>query len=268
LWNQDETEYADFLNVGRCIPNVDNGDLVKMEYHALHDATAIPFIRYDQTGDYSADRNRWYKTLENVIHSLVDEQGIAEECHELCVKNIVDFSQELIKDPMFEKSEEDIELSILFINYLVGKMSEKTEGYDLVGSIKQMLYREINPTAKLSDQSKYIARLAQIDINSKTPFWQEDNQYVINIYDKLFSAGYREVLVDRVSEDIYRMLSINLLRSILKDCVGFSLDFFRTGNIKDEEEETLTIIKELEQDKRYLIQALEYHTETVPVKDL
>lgn len=255
----DDNGYGNFLNIGPCMPGIDTEDLDDYSQDAWAKTSASSFIRYFQNDKTMQHRKRWYKKLENVINSVVFEQNIAEKSCDICIENIINFTQELIRDPIREKSEEDIELASTFVNYLVSKIAEKSSEFDLEGSIKQMLLREINPTANLSEKNSYVVNLTKPHIDTYKHMWEDDMLYYIETYSDLDSASYREVLKRRIAEDIYRIVSPNLLREILRDCVNFSLSFFRDGNADDEREETVTIVKQLKNDRLYLTQALNHH---------
>jgi len=83
----------------------------------------------------------------------------------------------------------------------------------------------------------------------------------IQIYGREWTKAYFEVLIDRISENLFRTFGVNLLNPIILECIKYSLKTFRGETISVEAASQGKKLAELRGYRDILVKAFnEYET--------
>lgn len=193
----------------------------------------------------------WNRRLGRLMELLIEEHDLGETARHAVIESLMAYVRKN-RATVHGATKQEEELSSMFFEYIMERIAQRTDHEELARSIRQMVMRESRAVPDFPAMAEHLSggRVPHSSVGvffSGTVEHGYPKRYPIfgPEWDKAYVHG---ALKQRMSDDIYRMVAVNLLDPIISRAIEFSLRFFQRRDFKSEEERTRARIEAIESD--------------------
>ena len=154
---------------------------------------------------------------------------------------------------------------------MLDKISKRIHSETLAHEIVGLLKRERRPLADYLDIQNELAKAKKLPKPMKNYFfgWKDSNEIVeVCQYNKEWTEAYIRLLTKRISDDIFRIMTVRLLEPLVFESIQFTLNLFNSNSTVIREAKLATKeADELEGLKRNLVAAYKNYTNKDPSEE-
>lgn len=130
-------------------------------------------------------------------------------------------------------SSEQSDLARAYFKFLLEKIATRIQDERLRSEMYGILERERRPMCDFLEVQNELAKAKKLPTSvSKFLFamQHDENMVDVTMYNKEWTAAYSRVLTKRVSDDMFRIMSVRLLEPLIFECIQFSLNLFNSNS--------------------------------------
>ena len=244
---------------GSCSTSLSDREMDESYLAHLGRKATMPFFKFDLTNESNEHRVMWVKKLKRCVDKILVEEDLAEVCRKAAISTVVEKVDEYQPDG-------DDGLSRAFFEFILSKITERTNNDGLVDSINRMVNREKRPFAEPHDLSFYVSKQSGLPWAQKIGFFETDNfPKIYSVYGDEWTNAYKEVLIERMVREIYRTISVNVNDPLIKEAIELSFRFFQGHNFVEEGQQLEDAIEKL---KKYTEVIKKIGTEARKIQEL
>lgn len=258
--SRDRMERALVFGAGGTPDKFDDASLASLATSTASDGALAPFYKYVFPENTNRARPAWQEGLENTVETVLEEGDLVGACRTLTVDSLLKF----VDSAAEAGTKRESILALHFFRYLVKKIASEINSDGLSSNIQGMIRREkravvsypalASETAELlrsPEPSSGLASWAQGVLGTSSHKWP----LVLPIYGQVFTQAYMGAVVDRVSNDIFRSLAVELLNPMILEAIFFSLNMFKSGRLRRAAKKQLEYVQELKGYRRTILSA-------------
>jgi len=153
----------------------------------------------------------------------------------------------------------EVRLAKLYFRFLLEKIAQKSDVDGLTKYVNSRIKLEKRASANYFDLFSKLRNELPLDIEHSNSFFQAQKNYPIQleVFGNEFTSAYFKVLSDRLADDIFRLLAVDLINPLVLDAIQYSLNLFKSGKIFREAKSQLKYIHEISEHKKQLENAIE-----------
>lgn len=225
---------------GSCATSLNESDMDNSYLAHLNRKAAMLFFRFDLTPHSNETRVQWVRNLKRCIDKILVEEDLAEICRKTAIATVVSKVDEYQPD-------NDDGLSRSFFEFILTKITERTNNDGLVDSINRMVNREKRPYAEPQDLAFYASMQSRLPWTDKVGFFDEEHYpKIYSVYGDEWTDAYKEVLIERMEREIYRTISVNVNDPLIREAIELAFRFFQGKNFVEEGKQIEDAIERLE----------------------
>jgi len=230
---------------------------LKLQY--IESGLLLSFFNFMMPKDQGKTRIYWQKSLGSLIDDLIDPDNpanIQNSVFSLMMNELGVFINNIKID---HKDSSKTDLARKFGRFLFDKIGSNIFYTKLEPSISHHILAE---NRVMIDWNKLANGLAtdlkhpEI-IGGLSSIFLSVEAKNIQIYGPEFTKAYFDILIDRISENLFRSFGVNLLNPIILECIKYSLKTFRGETISIEAASQGKKLTELKGYREVLVKA--YH---------
>jgi len=219
----------------------------------------LSFFIFRIPDDRNAMRVRWVENLSRCVSCLIDreaETNLQSMSYGLIMSELEQFINCIqIDNPNPEKTE----LAREFGKYLFEKIGKQIYGQGL----REAIYHHLNTEKRPDPDFHALGReLTKITGHPKyfMSWFSNCERLDIDLYGAEWTQAYANMLVNRVTDNLFKTIGVNLLDPLIEEAIRYSLQAFRGDRVAEEASRQSEQIKELRKHRTTLQMAVETYT--------
>lgn len=240
-----DDHFKELFSYGFVSPIVVSNETLKRafddEYTLLQSIGLIKLYIDDPLGK---KRLKWNRSLQKFFQSLTHEGYIQDIIYKTTERMIIEYIQ---TDP-----EANDDLTIKFSEYMLKEIGTTTYTENIRFGIQSMINAEKRPNVLLSELGRHLFRqnpeFSEITMGFfGTPY---KKMIPIEVYGSHWSNAYLSEVADRISENCYQYVAVNLIDPMVQKLLEMSIDMVNKNRIEQEQSkisEKISKLRELQQ---------------------
>ena len=226
----------------------------------------LSFFTLRLPDDRNVSRIEWTDNLNRAINCLIDpasKTNLQLLSFDLIMKELFEFINGIqIDNPNSQKTE----LAREFGKYLFDKIGRQIYGKDLASSIYHHMNTEKRPDPDFHMMGYELSRLTGKPLNF-THWFTNPKRTDIEVFGPEWTSAYSQMLVDRVTDALFKSIGVNLLDPLIEEAIRYTLQTFRGDHVAEEAEKQKTKITALKKHRDTLLYAAKTYTITSEVSE-
>jgi len=255
-------QFSNFFIYGDGSPEkLDDLVLNKLDRKVLATSLNVPFFSSFLTDDFQRERLTWQQNLvvavdEVLEHDGLETIGLAETSRMLCLNELISWVDNFAKE-QHHKDVESAKLARFFFRYLLEQVSSRTDADNLTKSIHALLKREKRANASYLDFVHACVTTAHVPVEETSFLFGDEINYPIGVpaYGALWTRAYFNIVKQRTSDDVFRLLAVDLINPLIFETIHYSLSLFKSGRVFREATKQIKYIQDLEKYRDIIVKA-------------
>lgn len=229
---------------------VDNPTIQTAFDNEAHLAMSLPLIELYTNDPLGKNRTESNKMLNKCFSKLLQNNTIHKMVRDITEQQLLKYIQ--------EDTDNCNELTQKFAEFMITAISDEAYETKINYSITAMLNIEKRPLISLFEVLRYIGQMHPEYFTSKGEgfvgsFLNSKPKLRIQIYGKEWNLAYLRVVGDKLTENCYRNVAVNLLDQMVTKFLELCFDMFNKANIEKQGKKIDEKINELEKIKRIIL---------------
>jgi len=201
---------------------IDNAHMDSLQTRTVQIGACSAFFTTKLPENPRRSRSAWVHSLHRTIDDALGGGDYLAEVFKVCQSEIAAFAERS------DVSGERGELAKMYFAYILDKISTRIHEESLRQELVGMVERERRPVADMMTLNNEIAKWWR---HPQDVSWLTGGDGVLEVemFNRAWTASYMQLMTDRVSEDIFRILSVRLLEPLVFESIQFSLTMFSGG---------------------------------------
>ena len=225
-----------------------NQDAIKSAFQSECELLcSVPMIDLKLDDPLGKKRLQWNKNLRRFFNSLLEDDHILTVVYEITERMILDYLQNNPDGGSID------EVSQKFSEYIVREIGSAAYESKIRFSIQAMINVEKRPLIPLTDVVRHLTQMYPTHFSFSGSFmenWKSWPQLEIDVYGPDFNEAYLRSVADKLAENIYRNVAVNLLDNMVQGLLEMTIDMFNQETVLKEKkkvDEKVTKLKETKQ---------------------
>lgn len=193
-------------------------------------------------------RLQWNNYLKSYFNSLLANDLIQNLVHQITVDELTQYIQ---GDP-----DTNDEITKQFTEYMVRQIGNEAYQSNIKYSISAMINIEKRPLISLVEVTRHLTQLYQKHLTYPTGFFESfsksQNKLVVEIYSEPWNEAYLKAVADKIVENCYRNVAVNLLDMMVQRLLEMTVDMVSKKNAANEKKKVSDKISKLSELKRII----------------
>jgi len=199
------------------------------------------YFQFEQPAHPRRARTAWNRSLNYLVDGMI---GNAQEDMEVDMgkATIVDQSfgvfmgklDEFASSVHLSGPAEKSDLARAYFKFLLEKISSRIQDERLRAEMYGILERERRPLADYLELQNELAKAKKLPTVVEKGFFSsfQDMNCIVSVpmFNEEYTRAYCRVLSKRVSDDMFRIMSVRLLEPLIFECIQFSLNLFNSNS--------------------------------------
>ena len=177
----------------------------------------------------------WMKYLEKYFDSLQNRGYLQNKVYEITEKMLIEYINHTNDDKITKK----------FTSFIIKEIGQKAFEEKMRYSIETLINIEQKPNVKIFEIIKQIIEIMKTDnLDYKTVpsyinwIFHSYNSYKIEIelYSDLWNAAYLREVIERISFDCYRIVTVNLVSKMVQNLLTKIIGLDKESSLKENSE--------------------------------
>ena len=237
-------------------------------FHNLKDkflemGALLSFFTFRIPDDRNTTRVKWVEDLGRSVNGLID-RGAADNLQEMSYGLIMNDLEQFINSIQIDNpNPEKTELAKEFGKYLFDKIGKQIYGKGLGEAIYHQLNTEKRPDPDFHALGRELAKITKRP--KQFSHWFSDCERTdIDLYGPEWTQAYANMLTNRVTDNLFKTIGVNLLDPLIEEAIRYSLQTFRGDHVAEEASKQAEQIKTLRKHRNTLHIAMETYTVPSP----
>jgi GTPase SAR1 family protein len=210
----------------------------------------------------NADTDEWTGPQEATEGDFTPNKGLVGEIFNGLIDELTQMSDDAKTKPT---SGSESNLAKLYFRFLLNKIANRINEESMEQELIGMIERERRPVCDFLELQNELSKSA-VHPRPFTPGFFSANDLNtevlrVELFNESWTEAYLRLASKRVSDDVFRILSIRLLEPLVFECIQYSLNLFSAkGSIGRESEQEKKRTEELMEIKEVLMKTYEVST--------
>lgn len=227
-----DDEFKELFSYGLVSPVLVNGNtLVNAYKKECVLAATLPIFDIIVNDDQGKKRMRWNTYLRRYFASLLNGENIQNIVYNITVEMIMEY---LNSDP-----ECNDELTKTFSQYIVNVIGSEAYNSHIKFSIEAMINTEKRPHISAIEIDRHLVQFYlqhfQFHGGFYDTFNKNNRRIEVEIYSEVWNRAYLKAVSDKLAENIYRNVAVNLLDTMVRKLLEMTIDMFNKDNAIEEQ---------------------------------
>ncbi len=194
-------------------------------------ALSLPMIELYHDDPLGRKRSRWNKYLNSYFTRLLADDNI----HKL----IYEVTERLILEYIYDDPEEVDELTKKFAEYMLKAIGNEAYEEKIKYSISAMINIEKRPQVSIFEIVRYVTQMHPLYFTFRGSMFESysrvNKKIRLEIYSQEWNSSYLQVVSDKLTDNCYRNVAVNLLDRMVQKLLEMTLDMFNKNNTLKEQ---------------------------------
>nr|WGU15254.1 dynamin superfamily protein [Variosea sp.] len=260
-----KSDFSSVVIYGDSTPDkIDDAMLKEASESTIRIGASSPFYQITFPEDYVNQRLIWQRNLTEAVATVAHKSELPEACRKQAIDDLLQFVEKAALGAGPTKSQHFV-LAKYFFRYLLEKIADRTNQDRLTDSMQTMLNREKRALISYSDLLLSIRNNLPVPAEKSNSYFHSKSYPVpVHAYSDLWTKSYFDVMKKRTSDDLFRVLAVELINPLIFETIHYSLNLFKSGKIFREAGRQLKFMKELTQYRDIIEKAAAKYTKTHP----
>jgi len=256
-------EFASFLIYGDGSPDkLEDRILENLDRSILATALHTPFYSHILSQDYQNQKMKWQANLVETVERVLEHKpaddiaGLAYSAQKSAFDHLINFVETFAES--HNRDSETAKLARFFFRYLLEQVAARTDEENLTKSLAALLLREKRAYADYFEFHHRCREVLKVAVEAPG-FFESGRNFPVPIvaYHDIWTKSYFEVVKARSSDDIFRLIAVDLINPLIFETIHYSLNLFKSGRVQRESSKQLKVLAELEHHRGVLAKAAE-----------
>jgi len=242
--------FRELFSFGLVSPIVANQDAIKSAFQSECELMcSVPMIDLKLDDPLGKKRLQWNKKLRRFFNSLLDDDHILTIVYEMTERMILDY---LHNNPDGAPIDE---VSQKFSEYIVREIGSAAYESKIRFSIQAMINVEKRPLIPLTDVTRHLTQMYPTHFSFSGGFFesfQSKPKLEVDVYGDDFNEAYLRSVADKLSENIYRNVAVNLLDNMVQGLLEMTIDMFSRETVLKEKKKVNDKVNKLKETKKII----------------
>jgi GTP-binding protein EngB required for normal cell division len=215
---------------------IDNHILKDNVSNEIKLCTTVPMISVHIDDPLGKKRLNWNRYLNAYFSRLLADDNIHKIVHDVTHNLLMEY---IYRD--LDESAQDVnsELTRKFAEYMVGVIGNEAYESNIKYAVTALINLERRPQVSLSELTRYIAQMYPEYFTFNGAFFEsfsrEKKKLELEVYGDIWNEAYLHVVGDKLSENCYRNVAVNLLDRMVEKLLEMTMDLFNKENAMREQ---------------------------------
>ena len=238
-WYKEDT-FKGLFNYGLMSATfVDNQTLTEVYNNERGLGTSIPMAQLYINDPLGKKRLQWHRYLNQYFSQLLNNDTLQTIVHDTTLKLLLEY---IHADPECQN-----ELTKQFAEYMVKEISNETYESKIKYSITAMINIEKRPQVSLFEICRYLFQYYPEHFTATPSLFSYAciKKLKIEVYSEAWNRAYLQVVSDKMAENCYRNVAVNLLDRMVEKLLEMTMDMFHKDNAIKEQNKVNDKIQKL-----------------------
>jgi hypothetical protein len=226
-----EDEIKELFSYGLLSPIVlDNNTLTNAFRNESDLGLVIPMIDLCIDDPQGRKRAQWGKYLNDYFSALLKDDSIHLMIYQVTEKLILDY--------IHPDGNEDV-MTKKFAEYMVKEIGNEAYASNIKYSITAMINIEKRPQVSIFEVARYVTQMHQKYFTFYGTMFEslsrENRKLRLEVYGEEWNAAYLKVVTDKLTENCYRNVAVNLLDRMVEKLLEMCIDMFNRNTAMKEQ---------------------------------
>lgn len=211
---------------------------------------ALPLIKLTLDDPLGEKRLDWNKYLQRYFDSLLHDHNIQDIVYQI--------TEDLLLKYIYEDPAGSDELTRKFAEYMIKEIGSQAYESKIRYSIEAMINTEKRPNISNVEVIRQVSKIYPEHfkyVGGLNDFWNKSKkQLEIEIYGPVWNIAYLRAVSDKLAENCYRNVAVNLLDKMIEKLLEMTIDMLNTENAIREKNKVNEKIKKLQELKATILE--------------
>ncbi len=219
---------------------IDNETITNIFDKEINLALSVPLINIFIDDPLGKKRAQWNRHLNSYFSKLLNDDNIHKTIH--------DITEKLLLEYIYSDPEGYDDLTKKFAEYMIKEIGNEAYESKIKYSITATLNLEKRPQVSIFEIIRYVTQMYPKYFSfdgTVHEFWfREDKRAKLEVYGPEWNEAYLRVVGDKLTENSYRNVAVNLLDRMVEKLLELCMDLFNKENaIKEQNKINEKVIK-------------------------
>ncbi len=219
---------------------IDNETITNIFNKEINLALSVPLINIFIDDPLGKKRAQWNRHLNSYFSKLLNDDNIHKTIH--------DITEKLLLEYIYSDPEGYDDLTKKFAEYMIKEIGNEAYESKIKYSITATLNLEKRPQVSIFEIIRYVTQMYPKYFSfdgTVHEFWfREDKRAKLEVYGPEWNEAYLRVVGDKLTENSYRNVAVNLLDRMVEKLLELCMDLFNKENaIKEQNKINEKVIK-------------------------
>ena len=228
---------------------IDNATIKNMFNKEINLAMTVPMLEIFIDDALGKKRAQWNRYLNSYFSKLLNDDNIHKIIH--------DITEKLLLEYIYNDPEGYDDLTKKFAEYMVKEIGNEAYESKIKYSITATLNLEKRPQVSIFEIIRYIGQMYpnyfKFEGRLFESFARENHKFKLEVYSEEWNEAYLRVVCDKLTENSYRNVAVNLLDKMVEKLLELCMDLFNKENAIKEQNKINEKVAKLTEIKNIII---------------
>lgn len=219
---------------------IDNQTINETFSKELNLALSVPMLDICINDPLGKKRLEWNRCLNSYFATLLNDENIHKMIHDITEKSLLEY---IYSDP-----EGFDAVTKKFAEYMITEIGNEAYESNIKYSITATLNLEKRPQVSIFEIVRYVTQMYPDNFTFDGSFmentFREGRKIKLEVYGSEWNEAYLRVVGDKLTENTYRNVAVNLIDKMVEKLLEFSMDLFNKENaIKEQNKINEKVVK-------------------------
>jgi hypothetical protein len=210
---------------------IDNKIITNIFQNEATFAASIPMFEIFIDDPLSKKRMEWNRSLNTYFAKLLQDDKIHKTIH--------DITEKLLLEYIYNDPEGCDDITRKFAEYMIIEIGNQAYESNIKYSITATLNLERRPQVSIFEIARYITQMYPkyftFDGSFTESLFRDGRKIKLEVYGKEWNEAYLRVVGDKLTENSYRNVAVNLLDRMVEKLLELCMDLFNKENAVKEQ---------------------------------
>ena len=247
-----EDEFKKLFSFGLISPTTTDNTSVKkaLNSEALLSCT-MPLFSFVLNDPLGKNRSKWNKQLHSYFNKLLKGDNIQNIVHKITIEEIIAYihnDADIICDKATQR----------FSEYMIKQIANEVYEDKIKYSIGALISIEKRPHISLTEICRHLTQMYKEKFTFTGDFFEsftrDHTKLQIEVYGEEFNQAYLKAICDKIVENCYRNVCVNLIDKMIERLLQLSFDLMNKKNLEKEKSRVSDKVAKLNELKRIISQ--------------
>lgn len=243
-----DDNFRELFSYGLISPILVNSETIEQAFtNECNLVCSVPILDLCLNDPLGKKRLQWNKALRKYFDRMLVDDHV--------LKMIYETTESMILNYLHQDDQTDLDgITRKFSEYIVKEIGSEAYETNIRFALKAMINTEKRPLIPLVEICRHLAQMYpdnfKFDNGTFVSSWRgKDKRLVVDVYGHAFNEAYMKAVSDKLSENIYRSVAVNLLDTMVEKLLEMTIDMFNQETVLKEKTKISDKINMLKQTK-------------------